>query len=712
VSPLLVLVARMSRTERAELLRRAIDADAASERAGLLYLCSSFAAVSDQASVAASATAARRVHAGPPAVPTGSAQWGARWVAYDLPLVTACGISPSLRLFNWLLRSLANPSPTAVAPRNSGGPRGGRRRSPNPKAGSYDTVFVGSLSPQTDADALRAAFGRRIGAVSNVAVVTDGDGASKCFGFVSFLSSKSAALAVRHGLGEHLDGQHVAVKPSNERQWRGRNASSAQDWGRGQDQRRAAAASAAVPLPRRFNMPLDASAGMAVLQAMHAVGVGPTRQTYHNVLELCAAAAKSMPAATASDSRSDANATVGGNDASEVSGLAVTSKVGATATDHNGHHGALAIADEVVESYMASESIAPDEETVALQLRVCASCTPPAISKAVALLEPAELERRGLLLTTKLLNGLLAAYSRAGDIATVFQVFNERFDTEAAAAAVDSEGEGVGHFSETGRPVPDVGTYNILISACAHAVRGPSSASDVCYIGDAGDSASAESAVISPSSSSSSLLQLAFDAHTRMLQQGITPDTITLTSLLHACGKHAPVDEHRVVLDPQLVAKANAEARQHTERVIALFETSVSDVTQKREKAALARVGLHSAAIVPNLPVFSALIGAIAPNQLPEQVPFVLSQAEAHNVALNSFTLLNLVRRLERVRVDPSQFTLATRPEVREAAQCTLHYAKRKGGGDITRQPKGKEVIKRLKRLSQQQKADKILTVR
>jgi hypothetical protein len=115
---------------------------------------------------------------------------------------------------------------------------------------------------------------------------------------------------------------------------------------------------------------------------------------------------------------------------------------------------------------------------------------------------------------------------------------------------------------------------------------------------------------------------------------------------------------------------------------------------------------------VPNLPVFSALIGAIAPNQLPEQVPFVLSQAEAHNVALNSFTLLNLIRRLERVRVDPSQFTLATRPEVREAAQCTLRYAKRKGGGDITRQPKGKEVIKRLKRLSQQQKADTISTVR
>ena len=99
----------------------------------------------------------------------------------------------------------------------------------------------------------------------------------------------------------------------------------------------------------------------------------------------------------------------------------------------------------------------------------------------------------------------------------------------------------------------------------------------------------------------------------------------------------------------------------------------------------------------PNIAVFSALIGAISPNHLPEEVSFILSQAEKSNVVLNSFVLLNLVRRLNKVRIDPARFTLQTRPEVLDAATCALRYAIRH---DIASQPKGKAVVKQLKRLS------------
>ena len=137
--------------ERAELLRRAIDAGVASERAGMLFLRSSFTATSAKAATAAAATAAAgREHPGPPAVEPGSFEWGARWVAYDLPLLTQCGIEPSVRLFNWLLRSLASPSDDDTRPQQM-------QRS--------DTVFAGSLDPATDSAALQEVFARRIGPV-------------------------------------------------------------------------------------------------------------------------------------------------------------------------------------------------------------------------------------------------------------------------------------------------------------------------------------------------------------------------------------------------------------------------------------------------------------------------------------------------------------------------------------------------------------------
>lgn len=645
----------------------------ASERAGLLYLCSSFGAASDQTTVAASATAAvGRLHLGPPAAPAGSVQWGGRWVAYDLPLITACGIKPNVRLFNWLLRSLARPSSTTS--------QQGMRRHSSRTSNGYDTVFVGSLSEQTDTAALQDAFSRRIGPVSNAAVVTNSDGVSKGFGFVSFQNSKLAARAVRHGLGERLHGKHVAVRPSKDGMWHGRaGQSQAQD-----HQSKTMASSTLAPLPQHASTSLhaDATTGLSVLQAMHAVGVSPDRQTFHNVLELCAAVAKS------STKRADRFPA-----AASMPHAESDSNIFASVEQTNQE--TLAVSEAIVDSHMAAESLAPDEETVALQLRVCASCTPPALSAAVALLEPNELQRKGVKLTTKLLNGLLAVYCRTGDIATTFEMFNTRYghkpmESETPEADHHSQdcdrgrvGSGLQHkpaLRKTAeirpRPRPSRGTYNILISACARAVKIPPSTESEF--------------------NSASLLQLAFDAYTQMTQQGIAPDHITLTSLLHACAKHAPTDEHRVVFSGDQVD----EERQHTERVIALFEASVSDVTQKRERAALARVGLHGAAtpnVEPNVAVFSALIGAVAPRHLPEEVAFILGQAQTSKVALNSFVLLNLARRLQKVRVDPMQFTLETRPEVLEAARCALRYAERHG---VAAQPKGKTVMQLLKRLS------------
>jgi hypothetical protein len=566
-----------------------------------------------------------------------------------------------VRLFNWLLRSLATSSPVSQQRE-----RRGSTRTPD----RYDTVFVGSLSAQTDAAELQAAFSRCIGPVSHAAVVTNGGGVSKGYGFVSFQNSKLAARAVRHGLGEQLHGQHVAVRPSKEGRWRGRA-----DQDRTHE-KTVVASSTAVPLPQHVSMPLhaDASTGLCVLQAMHAVGVSPNRQTFHNILELCAAVAKS------SIQRADRSPTapIGPN----------CGRKNVVASVERASQEVLAVSMAFVNRHMAAESLVPDEETVALQLRVCASCTPPALSAAIALVDPNELQRKGVTPTTKLLNGLLAVYSRAGDVATAFEIFSTRYAKRSTSGKPDVDrnlddfdgdvgGDLHGNSADikSVRPLPSRGTYNILISACARAVKNPSSP-------DSGPTSAA-------------LLQLAFDAYKQMVEEGISPDHITLTSLLHVCAKHAPTNALRLV-----PGKDEAdEERRHTERVIALFEASVSDVTQKREKAALARAGLHAAstpAVEPNVAVFSALIGAIAPNHLPLEVAFILGQAEKSDVILNSFVLLNLAKRLDKVRVDPSQFSLETRAEVVDAARCALRYAERHG---VASQQKGRAVVQQLKRL-------------
>ena len=117
--------------------------------------------------------------------------------------------------------------------------------------------------------------------------------------------------------------------------------------------------------------PVDAASGVSVLQAMHAMGLSPDRQTFHSVLELCAAAA----AARAAAKRRSRGKPIDQLDEDDT-----------LITD---------IATEVVETRMVAEGITPDEQTIALQLRLCANCSPPALQTAVALLEPESLERCG-----------------------------------------------------------------------------------------------------------------------------------------------------------------------------------------------------------------------------------------------------------------------------------------------------------------------------
>ena len=263
-------------------------------------------------------------------------------------------------------------------------------------------------------------------------------------------------------------------------------------------------------------------------------------------------------------------------------------------------------------------------------------------------------------------------HSRTGDVRSTYRLYSKRF------TRCPANGDGV---------APDSGTFNILISTCARAAAHNGAA-------DRGGGSDASSY------SSDALLKLAFAAYAEMIEDGIAPDVITLASLLHTCGNHAPpASKFGAFGEGGQTAEAADAARQHTEKVLALYETSVPDLRQTREKAALARCGLHTIdhAIAPNPAVFSALIGAIFPDHLPSEVQFVLSQAEVHSVKLNSFVLLNLTRRLESVRVDRDSFSIETRPEVVEAAGVVMRYAERHG---IANQPKGKDVMKSLRRLA------------
>jgi len=78
-------------------------------------------------------------------------------------------------------------------------------------------LFVGSLSWNTDDDALRAAFDA-YGEVTDAKVITDRDtNRSRGFGFVTFADSASAQRAMQEMNGAELDGRSLNVDIANER---------------------------------------------------------------------------------------------------------------------------------------------------------------------------------------------------------------------------------------------------------------------------------------------------------------------------------------------------------------------------------------------------------------------------------------------------------------------------------------------------------------
>jgi RNA recognition motif-containing protein len=78
-------------------------------------------------------------------------------------------------------------------------------------------LFVGSLSWNTDDQALREAF-EKFGAIEDVKVITDRDtGRSRGFGFVSFVDNESAQRAIEEMNGAELDGRTLAVNEAQER---------------------------------------------------------------------------------------------------------------------------------------------------------------------------------------------------------------------------------------------------------------------------------------------------------------------------------------------------------------------------------------------------------------------------------------------------------------------------------------------------------------
>ncbi len=78
-------------------------------------------------------------------------------------------------------------------------------------------LFVGSLSWNTDDQALRDAF-ERFGAVDDVKVMTDREtGRSRGFGFVTFTEAANASNAIREMDGSVLDGRTLSVSEAQER---------------------------------------------------------------------------------------------------------------------------------------------------------------------------------------------------------------------------------------------------------------------------------------------------------------------------------------------------------------------------------------------------------------------------------------------------------------------------------------------------------------
>ncbi|CAF2114099.1 BnaC08g49200D [Brassica napus] len=68
----------------------------------------------------------------------------------------------------------------------------------------FTNVYVKNLSETTTDDELKAAFGQ-YGGISSAVVMRDGDGRSRCFGFVNFESAEDAARAVEGLNGKKFD---------------------------------------------------------------------------------------------------------------------------------------------------------------------------------------------------------------------------------------------------------------------------------------------------------------------------------------------------------------------------------------------------------------------------------------------------------------------------------------------------------------------------
>ncbi|CAH9114996.1 unnamed protein product [Cuscuta europaea] len=76
---------------------------------------------------------------------------------------------------------------------------------------SPNKVFVGNLSESTTAEDLRKVFGCFGGTISSVIVPKDGDGKSKCFGFVHFKDADDAAWSVQVLNGHQFDNKKWKV---------------------------------------------------------------------------------------------------------------------------------------------------------------------------------------------------------------------------------------------------------------------------------------------------------------------------------------------------------------------------------------------------------------------------------------------------------------------------------------------------------------------
>jgi polyadenylate-binding protein len=68
----------------------------------------------------------------------------------------------------------------------------------------FNNVFVKNLSETTTEEDLNKTFGE-FGTITSIVVMRDGDGKSKCFGFVNFENAEDAAKAVEALNGKKID---------------------------------------------------------------------------------------------------------------------------------------------------------------------------------------------------------------------------------------------------------------------------------------------------------------------------------------------------------------------------------------------------------------------------------------------------------------------------------------------------------------------------